>query len=101
MLRAATGWDTSLVEMFRVTQRTLTLARMYNLREGYTTADDRLPKRFFEQHVGGPSVDTPPYKEEELRKGIQYYYKLMGWGEDGIPTPETLDILDIAWAAEH
>ena len=85
MLRAATGWDTSLVEMFRVTQRTLTLARMYNLREGHGVADDRLPKRFFRQHVGGPSANIPLYREEELRRGIQYYYKIMGWDEDGIP----------------
>ncbi|MDD5082044.1 MAG: aldehyde ferredoxin oxidoreductase family protein [Dehalococcoidales bacterium] len=99
MLRAATGWDTSLVEMFKVTQRTLTLARMYNLREGHSAADDKLPKRFFQQHVGGPSANTPPYKEEEVKKGIRYYYRIMGWDEDGVPTPETLDILDISWAA--
>ena len=100
LLKACTGWDTSLVEMFRVTDRTLTLARMFNIREGLTAADDKLPARMFQQHVGGPSASAPPYKKGEVQKAVAYYYKLMGWDEKGVPTPETLNALDISWAAK-
>ena len=75
---------------FKFGERILTLARMYNLREGLSSADDKLPKRFFQQHVGGPSENNLPYQEAEFEKAKAYYYKIMGWDEDGVPTPETL-----------
>ncbi len=100
LLKACTGWNTGLIEIYKVCDRTLTLARMFNIREGLSAADDKLPKRFFEQHVGGPSANTPPYKESELEKAKAYYYSIMGWDKNGVPTPETLQALDIAWAGK-
>lgn len=98
MVKAATGWNTSLVELLKIGDRITTLARVYNLREGLTDADDKLPQRFFQQHVGGPSANNPPYMESELDKATAYYYNIMGWDTKGVPTPETLEALDIAWA---
>ena len=90
LLKGATGWNTGMMEMQKFGERILTLARMYNLREGLSSADDKLPKRFFQQHVGGPSENNLPYQEAEFEKAKAYYYKIMGWDEDGVPTPETL-----------
>ncbi len=100
IVKTVTGWNTGVVELLKVVDRTLTLARMFNLREGLTAADDSLPKRLFEQHVGGPSANNQPYEADKLETAKSYYYTLMGWdAKTGVPTPETLDVLDISWAA--
>jgi len=100
MFKAATGWNTGLIELMKVSERILNLARMYNLREGLSAADDKLPQRFYQQHVGGASANNPPYKESELDKARAYYYKIMGWNEKGVPTPETLSYYGISFAAQ-
>jgi aldehyde:ferredoxin oxidoreductase len=99
LLKGATGWDTGIMELQKFGERIITLARMYNIREGLTAADDKLPKRFFEQHVGGPSEKNPPYQEAELEKAKAYYYRIMGWDESGVPTPETLSWYGLSFAA--
>ncbi len=100
IVKDVTGWNTGAVELMKIADRIFTLARMYNLREGMSAADDKLPKRLFQQHVGGPSADSTPYEEEKLEKAKSYYYTLMGWdAKTGVPTPETLDALDISWAS--
>lgn len=100
LFKAATGWNTGLIELMKTGDRILNLARMYNLREGLSAADDKLPQRFFQQHVGGPSANNPPYKESELDKARAYYYKIMGWDEKGVPTPETLSYYGLSFAAQ-
>ncbi|MFH0846970.1 MAG: aldehyde ferredoxin oxidoreductase family protein [Chloroflexota bacterium] len=99
LLKTVTGWDTGLIELLRVSERTLTLARMFNLREGMTAADDKLPDRYFQPHVGGASANKR-YDPKVLEKAKNYYYRIMGWDEQGVPTPETLQALDIDWAAK-
>ena len=47
LLAAVTGWSTSSFEIMQFGKRRLDLMRVYNLREGLTTADDTLPERFF------------------------------------------------------
>jgi len=92
---AVTGWDTGIMEQLRVAERILTMARLFNVREGLTAADDVLPQRFFQPKSNGALVDKPldPTKLEQAKS---YYYTLMGWDRHtGIPTPEKLEELDI------
>jgi len=92
---AVTGWDTGVMEQLVVAERILTLARLYNLREGFTAADDILPQRFFQPKTDGVLADKPldPVKLEEARN---YYYTLMGWdARTGIPLPEKVEELGI------
>ncbi len=100
IVKTVTGWNTGPVELMRIADRILTLARMYNVREGMTSADDVLPKRLFQQHIGGESANSPPYEEKQVEKAKSYYYTVMGWdAKTGVPTPETLDALDLSWAS--
>jgi aldehyde:ferredoxin oxidoreductase len=32
-------------------------------------------------------------------KARKYYYSLMGWDANGVPTPETLEAMGLEWAA--
>ncbi|MBP1706886.1 MAG: aor 7 [Chloroflexi bacterium] len=99
MVKGITGWDTGMVELLRIADRTLTLARMFNLREGIDSTGDKLPDRFFQPHLGGPSANNKLYERNKLEKARSYYYSLMGWDARGVPTPETLEALGIDWAA--
>ncbi|MBA7716242.1 hypothetical protein ES703_125310 [subsurface metagenome] len=72
-------------------ERLVTLKRMFNVREGITRKDDQLPKRFSEPMPDGPGkgafVTLDPMLDE--------YYELRGWDENGIPTKETLNRLNL------
>ena len=89
-----------MVELLRIADRTMTLARMYNLREGIDSTSDKLPDRFFQAHVGGPSANNKLYDRSKFERAKSYYYSLMGWDANGIPTPETLEAFGIDWAAK-
>jgi aldehyde:ferredoxin oxidoreductase len=58
--------------------------RRFNLREGITSKDDTLPKRFFDQPLG---KDRKVIRREELQRMLQDYYSLRGWSPEGVPEP--------------
>ena len=95
ILSAVTGWNTGPVEILRIAERTMTMARLFNIREGLTAADDKLPNRFFQPKRNGV-LSTRFYDPKQLEKAKSYYYTLMGWdAKTGIPTPEKLQELGI------
>ena len=91
ILNAVTGWGVDAPEMVATAHRGLTLARLFNMREGMTRADDRLPMRF--------SEDLPKHKGltgAELEKIVTDYYIEQGWDpETGKPTRETVRALGL------
>jgi len=91
IIKAVTGWDITPDEMATTARRGLTLARLFNLREGFTRADDRLPARF--------SEDLPKHKGlTAAQQGaiVTEYYLKQGWDpEGGVPTKETIRALEI------
>ncbi len=91
---AATGWNTTTTEQLRVAERTLTICRLFNVRHGLTADDDKLPSRFFEPTRYGALADTA-LGPEKMEKAKRYYYSLMGWDSNGVPTPEKLEELGI------
>ncbi len=96
VVNAITGWNTSLFELHRAGERAATLARIFNLREGFTAADDTLPDRIFEEFTDGPlagvGVDREAYEQ-----AMATYYGMMGWDAAGIPTHPRLVELNIEW----
>jgi len=93
-LRAVTGWQVEDEEMLRVGERAVNLERLFNLREGFTFHDDRLPHRFSEALESGASGGHAITKDD-LDKMLNEYYRLRGW-RDGVPSTEKLDDLGIA-----
>ncbi len=95
LMRAATGWDITLDELKELSDRGLTMARLFNLREGFTKSDDRLPKRLHEPIRKGP-LSNKRLTEEQIRQEVEEYYRERGWTvEDGVPTPDTLQRLGL------
>ncbi len=86
ILEASTGLELSHDEMLALAGRVTTLARRLNIREGWTTEDDSIPERFFNEPIG-PNRDlvADPRDFEVMRAE---YYRLHGWDERGIPGEE-------------
>jgi aldehyde:ferredoxin oxidoreductase len=92
---AVTGWDTGVMEQQRVAERIITMTRLFNIRQGLTADDDRLPQRFYQPKTDGALSDKP-LDTEKMEKAKRYYYTLMGWDANtGIPLPEKLEELGI------
>ena len=100
LVRAITGWRTNLWELIKIGERGVTMARLFNLREGLTRADDVLPARMATFHVS-TSLNEKPVTPEVLDEAVSTFYGMMGWdSETGVPTKTRLQELDIAWAVE-
>ena len=100
LIRALTGWDTSLWELMKVGERGKALARVFNCREGVTPKDEVLPARFHEAFTEGPlkGVQIDPTDFVDARR---LYYQMEGWDpETGWPTYAKLAELGIEWAAK-
>jgi aldehyde:ferredoxin oxidoreductase len=100
LIRGITGWRTNLYELLKVGERCVTMARLFNMREGLTRDDDALPPRLAEPHLTR-TLNEKPVDPEVLDEMLSMYYGMMGWDpQTGMPTEGKLHELDIAWAAE-
>ncbi|MBD3354038.1 MAG: hypothetical protein GF364_21330 [Candidatus Lokiarchaeota archaeon] len=72
------------------------LSKCFNIREGWTRADDHPPRKFFEvAHTRGPNKGVT-LQEEGFQELLSAYYKVRGWDpETGIPTKEKLKELGL------
>jgi len=99
LVTGATGWNSSSFELMKLGERVCTMARVYNLREGFTSKDDAVPARLLEAFTSGPlegvSIDKAVFDQ-----AIKYYYESMSWNEDGVPTMFKLYELGIPWAKD-
>jgi aldehyde:ferredoxin oxidoreductase len=93
-----TGWSLTAQDLMQVVERGVALARIFNIREGFSEKDDTLPKRFLTSPTDGPLKGLDRERFAEARKT---YYRLMGWDESGVPTSSRLAELQIAWAAKY
>jgi len=99
IVRAMTGWNVSLFELMNVARRAVTLSRMFNIVQGFTSGDDRLPPRMWEAFkegaMKGRQLTPEMYEEAKV-----LYYGMLGWDDDGVPRRATLYELGIGWAEE-
>ena len=95
---AATGHEMSALDMVECGERISNVAKMLNVREGFSRVDDAVPEVWFRP------MDTPEgriemqdyYETKTLSKGdtdkiLDDYYDERGWDPTtGQPTPERL-----------
>ncbi|HKZ87168.1 MAG TPA: aldehyde ferredoxin oxidoreductase family protein [Anaerolineae bacterium] len=86
MMAPATGIDFTFDKSIVQGDRIWNMERLFNLRAGFTAADDTLPDRMLEPVPGGPRAGS----RAELQKNLQTYYQLRGWDERGVPTRQKL-----------
>lgn len=96
-VKAITGWKVEVWKLMKAVERGITLMRIFNLREGFTREDDRLPDRFYSSPKTGPLKDLR-VDPKVLKESQDIYYQLMGWDINGVPTRGCLIGLDMEWA---
>jgi len=102
VVKAVTGWDTTLYELMKVGERRLNMLRAFNAREGIGREADTLPDRFFDRPLKGGPSDGYVLDREEWRKAVDTYYGMCGWDvATGYPTRATLEGLSIGWVADE
>jgi len=70
-------------------------------REGFTAADDTLPKRLSSPPFWGPAA-AGPLPQEDIEKAKRTYYGMLNWDlETGTPTRGALERLRIGWVADE
>ncbi|GAB4275867.1 MAG: aldehyde ferredoxin oxidoreductase family protein [Coriobacteriia bacterium] len=88
LYQAVTGWDVSAQDLMLAGERIWNAERLFNLAEGFSAADDRLPVRLLEEPDSqGRVVHLGPMLEE--------YYRFRGWDEEGRPTPDKVAALGL------
>lgn len=95
IVRAATGWDVDLTELLKMGERATNQARVFNVREGFSRADDTLPERMFTPLEGGALAGVA-YPRAEFEHALDELYRLKGWDPaTAAPTPEKLRSLEL------
>ena len=79
-------------ELMMIGERIWNLERLFNLREGFTRADDTLPARLLEEPMPDGSAEGHVVELETL---LDDYYSVRGWDSEGVPTREVLHRLGL------
>jgi aldehyde:ferredoxin oxidoreductase len=83
LLRLVTGWDVTADELRTAARRIVTAKKLYNVREGWTPAEDTLPPRFLGEGVSVGSGGEATLPRERLQAMIAAYYAARGWDAAG------------------
>jgi aldehyde:ferredoxin oxidoreductase len=95
LLRPVTGWDVDADELRRTARRIVVAKRLFNLREGWTRAEDRLPERFLTEPLELDSGREATLTEDRLNRMIDAYYEQRGLDQNGVPERETSTALGL------
>jgi aldehyde:ferredoxin oxidoreductase len=120
MLSPTTDVNYTGEDVLKVGERVWNLERLFNIREGLTKDDDRLPPRLEEEPMPNevysaeekkaltPPVEVPPHGTIEkqptagstcpIPEMLPLYYEKRGWDAEGVPTDAKLEELGLAWA---
>jgi aldehyde:ferredoxin oxidoreductase len=88
LLSKVTGWDCSSDELRRIGERIHNLKKLFNMREGWRSADDWLPERLLSETLPTGVAQGTGLTSNELREMLQGYYQARGWDEKGF-VPES------------
>ena len=102
-LNLITGWDVRSEELKRAGERINNLKKLFNIREGWTRADDTLPERVLTEPLADGAAAGVGLSDGDLQMMVSAYYRARGWNQDGTIPDEKLNelgLLDIESHAE-
>jgi len=85
IIHGITGLNLDLEGMRSIARDITNNTRRFNIREGLTPEEDRLPKRF---HTDVLPETGKVITEEQMERLLSEYYKVRGWDKKGRPEPE-------------
>ncbi len=95
LLNLVTGWDWTVDDVVRASERIYNLERCFNVREGFSRKDDILPWRIMHEEIPEGGSQGCRAAPEELDELLDQYYHMRGWNTKGIPTEEKLTELGL------
>ena len=95
MLALVTGWDVTAGELEQTADRIVTAKKQYNIEQGWTPAEDTLPKRFLTQQLEGGASTGATLTADVLNRQIAAYNLARGWTAEGFLPPERLHELEL------
>jgi aldehyde:ferredoxin oxidoreductase len=92
-MNLTTGAEYTPESLIRAADRIFNLERMFLIGAGFTGKDDTLPPRMLlEPLSSGPAKGYVVH----LDKMLPEFYALQGWDENGVPTKEKLEELNLS-----
>jgi aldehyde:ferredoxin oxidoreductase len=82
MIKRVTGLELDRQALRGIAAEVTDNTRRFNIREGLTVDDDRLPKRF---HTEVLPETGKIITREQMEQLLEEYYQARGWNEKGIP----------------
>jgi aldehyde:ferredoxin oxidoreductase len=97
-----TGFEVTAEDMRKAADRIQTLAKLINMKFGFTRKDDSLPWKILNKPVSddGPSKGAV-VAQTELDLMLDDYYEARGWDKQGAPTSATVKALGLEQYAKE
>jgi aldehyde:ferredoxin oxidoreductase len=93
LLRRVTGWDVRADELRAAARRIVTAKKLYNVREGWTAAEDTLPRRFLAEGLRLERGGEATLPCQRLEAMVAAYYAARGWDEAGrVPAAQVAEL---------
>ena len=95
LITAATGIKTSGADILQAAERTFNLTRAFNMREGFTRADDHVPARVLEEPLPDGPTQGSFVKCSDFENMLDEFYEISGWDKTGVPMDAKLKELGL------
>ncbi|HOT92362.1 MAG TPA: aldehyde ferredoxin oxidoreductase family protein [Anaerolineae bacterium] len=93
LINATTGWNFGYDDVDLIGVRAHTIKKAFNIREGWTRADDHLPYRWHHDPMKEGASAGHVVTEEELEYLKDLYYAAKGWTKEGlIPKAKLIEL---------
>jgi len=102
LMEAVTGLQYAPEEIAMVGERMNNLAKAFNVREGFSRADDTLPERLMTEPLKAGASKGQLISPDDLKQMLDEYYTERGWDvETGIPSRTKLSELGLDYVADQ
>lgn len=95
-LSTGLGEEVTAEELDRAGERIWNLLRLLNAREGFTAANDSLPRKIVTQALRGGPHEGRTLTPADLADMKSRYYTIRGWDDNAVPDPAKLAALGLA-----
>ena len=95
-----TGFDMTSESLHELTERSWNLKKAFNIRHGWSKADDWLPPRWLKDPLPSGGSKGAFVKPDGLREMIDAYYQARGWTPEGLIPKQKLIALGLDDIAE-
>jgi aldehyde:ferredoxin oxidoreductase len=95
LVNAVAGTDFTPEEIEKIGERINNIARLFNIREGFSRKDDTFPRRLMTETIKEGASKGQLISQKDLDFMLDEYYAVRGWNKDGSPTSVKLKELGI------